>query len=154
MKQVTQLLKIALFDCWMANEDRNINNANLLYDIENQNIVSIDYGCIFNTATFEYPISQLTSTDTILYSDLFQHLMHGRNRADIQWEMETLRMEYNKCVDRSQRQIGFIIQSLPPQWNISQSLMERKLLELFGSQWIDSVWKNFVELLNDNVQDG
>ena len=31
--------------------------------------VSIDYGCIFNTATFDYPLSQLTSTDTILWSD-------------------------------------------------------------------------------------
>ena len=56
-----QLLEIALFDFWVANEDRNANNANLLYDVVRGNLVSIDYGCIFNTATFDYPMSQLTA---------------------------------------------------------------------------------------------
>ena len=57
-----QLLKIALFDFWIANEDRTYNNANLLYDIIEEKLVSIDYGGIFNTSTFEYPLSQLTMT--------------------------------------------------------------------------------------------
>lgn len=52
-----QLLKIALFDFWIANEDRNVNNANLLYDVGRGRLVSIDYGCILNTATFDYAMS-------------------------------------------------------------------------------------------------
>ena len=48
-----QLIKIALFDFWIANEDRNSNNANLMYDMVNERLVSIDYGCILNTATFD-----------------------------------------------------------------------------------------------------
>lgn len=63
-----QLMQIALFDFWIANEDRNANNANLMYDVGRSQLVSIDYGCILNTATFEYPLSQLTTTDTILWS--------------------------------------------------------------------------------------
>lgn len=31
--RLRQLMKIALFDFWIANEDRNANNANLLYDL-------------------------------------------------------------------------------------------------------------------------
>ena len=30
---LSQLMKIALFDFWTANEDRNANNANLMYDM-------------------------------------------------------------------------------------------------------------------------
>lgn len=50
---VNQLMKIALFDFWVANEDRNANNANLMYDMVREQLVSIDYGCILNTATFD-----------------------------------------------------------------------------------------------------
>ena len=37
-------MKIALFDFWIANEDRNANNANLLYDVGRGRLISIDYG--------------------------------------------------------------------------------------------------------------
>lgn len=43
------LLTIALFDLWIANEDRTCNNYNLLFDLKQEIIVSIDYGGIFNS---------------------------------------------------------------------------------------------------------
>ena len=55
---------IALFDFWMANEDRNANNYNLMYDVNAHLFVPIDYGCVFNTATYDYSLSQLTETDS------------------------------------------------------------------------------------------
>lgn len=85
VEMLAQLMKIALFDFWVANEDRNANNANLMYDVAREQLVSIDYGCIFNTATFEYPLSQLTSTDTILWSDLFHHLVQAADRRYSLW---------------------------------------------------------------------
>lgn len=48
IETLNQLMKIALFDFWVANEDRNANNANLMYDMAREQLVSIDYGCIFN----------------------------------------------------------------------------------------------------------
>ncbi len=63
-------LLIALFNLWVANEDRNWNNANLLYDVNSNNLIAIDHGCILNTATFDYNLSLLTQNETILYSDL------------------------------------------------------------------------------------
>lgn len=65
-----QILEIALFDLWVANEDRNWNNANLLYDMATGYLIVIDHGCIFNTATFDYNLSMLTQNETILCSDL------------------------------------------------------------------------------------
>lgn len=49
---LAELLKIALFDFWIANEDRNMNNANLLYDVLQQKFVPIDYELYFEYIHF------------------------------------------------------------------------------------------------------
>lgn len=63
----------------------NTNNTNLLFDVEQNTLVSIDYGCIFNTAMYDYPLSRLTSTDTILASGILGQLKAGvkkQNKLD------------------------------------------------------------------------
>jgi hypothetical protein len=148
---VKELLEIALFDCWIANEDRNINNANLMYDIEHSQFVSIDYGCILNTATFEYPLSQLTSTDTILYSDLFHHIIKGTDANDVLKMAESLRRNYQYEIQQCQAQIDFIVSILPPEWAVPSPVLKEKLQQLMDVQWVDAVWNNFVSLLNENL---
>lgn len=144
-----QLLKIALFDFWIANEDRNANNANLLYDIEKEQLVSIDYGCIFNTATYEFPMSQLTSTDTILWSDLFKHLARGESAIDAM--VKDLEINYKECIKRSRKCATQILDTLPSEWNVPARTVEEKMEQLFEKEWIDNVWTNFTECLNDNI---
>ena len=146
-----QLMKIALFDFWIANEDRNANNANLLYDVVQERIVSIDYGCILNTATFDFPLSQLTTTDTILCSDLFHHLIQGRKISIIDDITTGLKADYKTCLKRSIQQKDVILNVLPKEWNVSKDVVEEKIKQLFDSHWQSETWSNFEDCLNENL---
>lgn len=148
-----QLLKIALFDFWITNEDRTYNNANLLYDIHKEELISIDYGGIFNTSTFEYPLSQLTMTDTILYADLFRHLIKGKDRNQILEMANKLKDYYKESIRNSIQKIHDILNLIPPEWNVPKASVEIKLKQLIELEWTESVWKNFCECLNDNLED-
>lgn len=78
-----QILTIALFDLWVANEDRNWNNANLLYDLDSNDFIVIDHGCIFNTATFDYKLSLLTENESILYSELAHSILQKIDKTSL-----------------------------------------------------------------------
>ena len=147
-----QLLKIALFDFWVANEDRNANNANLLYDVTDGQFVSIDYGCILNTSTFDYPMSQLTSTDTILWSDLFDHISTDIHPAIVDEAVAELKKYYRNALRRSFTQIENITGVVPKEWNVPSSIVRDKLQQLFSQKWTDDVWANFLECLNENIR--
>lgn len=147
-----QLMKIALFDFWMANEDRNANNANLMYDIVREQLVSIDYGCILNTATFDYPLSQLTSTDTILWSDLFRHLVQSTDRQTVLSIADRLKADYNGCLSRSSQAVADIIEDMPQEWKVPAETVSEKLRQLFDEQWTSAIWDNFMECLTENIR--
>ena len=147
-----QLMRIALFDFWIANEDRNTNNANLMYDVVRSRFVSIDYGCILNTATFEYPLSQLTTTDTILWSDLFRHLAQGQENTTIHAIADRLKVVFRESLQRASVQVDQIIGDMPKEWNVPQSVVREKLLQLLDEHWTAEVWDNFMECLNDNTR--
>lgn len=147
-----QLIRIALFDFWIANEDRNANNANLMYDVAHNRLVSIDYGCILNTATFEYPLSQLTTTDTILWSDLFQHLVQGQEIVTIQAIADRLKEEFRQSIQRASVQVNRIIEEMPTEWNVPQGVVKEKLHQLFDERWTIEVWENFMECLIANTR--
>ena len=142
------ILDIALFDLWVANEDRNANNANLMYDINLGAIISIDYGCIFNTAMYDYPMSQLTSTDTILASDLFYGIQKD---YPVDKVATKVMRNYNQNIARCQQFINKIVMELPSQWNISTDAVQSKVAQLFDSKWCDSVLNNFKEYLSENI---
>lgn len=120
-----QLIKISLFDFWMANEDRNANNANLMYDVVKGQFVSIDYGCVFNTATFDYPLSQLTSTDTILWSDLFAHLKQNQEKTSLLL-LEQLKEEYGNCIQQCNSLKSEIVDEIPQEWNVPHGMIKEK----------------------------
>jgi hypothetical protein len=151
-KTLMQLLKIALFDFWIANEDRNANNANLLYDVDREDLVSIDYGCIFNTATFDFPLSQLTSTDTILNSDLFQNLMQEKSFVSLQSMVKSLKSYYLACINKSRQLSSQMVNVMPKEWNVPHVIVEKKVIQLFDSEWIEGVWNNFTECLTENMK--
>ena len=138
-----QLLKIALFDIWVANEDRNSNNSNLLYDIKNTRLVPIDFGCILNSADLESSMMQLTSNETILSSPLFSHLT--QNISDKK-KIE-LRKEYDACLSQCRLQTNSIIEELPSDWSVPAEKVSNKLNQLFQPDWAEAVWNNFEECL-------
>ncbi len=148
-----QLLKIALFDFWCANEDRTYNNANLLYNIENDKFISIDYGGILNNVTFDFPLSQLTETDSILCADVFAHIVKAVSDNQLIILVQRLEANYQMCIKRCQRYKNAILQ-LPPKWNVPPSKVATKIDELLSEQWVSATWNNFVECLKSNSNYG
>lgn len=145
-----QLACIALFDFWVANEDRNINNANLMYDISKEIFVPINYGCIFNTATFDYPLSQLTSTDSILFSDLFSYLISNRvGKCDRL--VNDLKQHFTESIMLCNSNISSVISQIPDTWNLPKELIIKKTNELFEEKWLKDVWQNFVECFYESL---
>lgn len=160
-KLCMQLLRIALFDFWIANEDRNANNANLMYDVANDNLIAIDFGCSFNTATFDYPLSQLTETDSILSSELFRHLRGTLTRervmalADIllRIDMPTFLhdVQTTATIINMWENADPMYMTIPREWNIRKDLISAKLEELMSDKWIDAIKMNFMDCLTENV---
>jgi len=150
---IFQLLTISLFDFWIANEDRNWNNSNLLYDIVNKKLVAIDHGCIFNTASFDIPLSQLTSTDSILYSDLFHHLTQNHTKAKVIQVSNNLEKEYKGFIESCKQLIPSIIINTPSEWNVQKSIIQDKLEQLFEETWIEDTLKNYKEILKENLDE-
>lgn len=136
-----QLLKIALFDLWIANEDRTSNNYNLLYDLRLQNIVSIDYGGIFNSGILGMPIYQLNESDSIISSDLYAWL----KRAEFKYTYQ----EFSSAVAKCQNSYMEVLDLIPKEWGIDIKLFERKLNELFAPAWVKDTWDNFSTIVNN-----
>lgn len=149
---LSQLMKIALFDFWLANEDRNANNANLMFDVVREQLVSIDYGCIFNTATFEYSLSQLTSTDTILWSDFFRHLLQSTDRQTVINIANRLKDDFYERIERCNYIEMEILSEIPQEWKVPAGTIRDKFHQLFDKQWIAAVWENFEDCLNENIE--
>lgn len=148
-----QLLKIALFDFWIANEDRTYNNANLLYDIENERLISIDYGGILNNVTFDFPLSQLTETDSILGADIFAHIVKSVSLRQLEKTVEELEKDYLLCINRSKKQ-ACLLAGMPKEWAVPVNKIESKQEELFSPEWLRTTWENFVECLKSNSNYG
>lgn len=148
---LTQLLRIALFDFWIANEDRTYNNANLLYDIKEKSLVSIDYGGVFNTSSYDIELAQLTTTDTILYADIFRHLIKKEQKEDIIKNAESLRKYYERALHRCLKGRDEIINNIPSSWNVKSEIVSNKIDQLFAKEWTEGVWNNFMDCLKDNL---
>lgn len=145
-----QLLYIALFDFWLANEDRNANNANLMYDIVKHLFVPIDYGCIFNTATYDYSLSQLTMTDSILSSELFDMLL-AKYKDSVPAHVANLNRDYGINLFRCKEKVFEIISQIPAEWNVPKEVIANKVNELFKRDWYERVWLNFMDCLSEKV---
>lgn len=163
-KLCRQLMQIALFDLWLSNEDRNANNANLMYDMVNDDIIAIDYGCCFNTATFDYPLSLLTESESILCSDLFMHLASNTSRERIRQMADILlNIDFPSYIHDSQ--IGSVVVQwdddsneelgcdfIPSAWNIDRGRLSIKIDELLSSEWLARVKIGFIETLNTALE--
>ena len=140
-----QFLRIALFDLWLANEDRTCNNYNLLYDTKDNGIVSIDYGGIFNSGILTNKVYQLNVADSIIASDLFCRL---RN-ADLDSLVNQMRLKYLSTVGKCKKLQQEILDEIPVEWGIDMPVVNKKLEEIFDNTWINDTWANFKSLVTN-----
>jgi hypothetical protein len=96
-------------------------------------------------------LSQLTSTDTILWSDLFRHLLQCTEQQAVISIANRLKIDYDKCIAGSGLIATDIVAEMPKEWKVPAETVKEKLSQLFDEQWIASVWDNFIECLNENI---
>lgn len=150
-KLLLDLLNIALFDIWVSNEDRNNNNSNLLYDINQNCFVPIDFGCIFNTATFDFPLSELTYNDTILQSALFQKIRGNMTADSVMSEVALLLGNLKRMPAKVN--VDSLMQTFPDDWCTNKEQIQEKVNELFTQHWMNRVEQTFMNYLMDNMSD-
>lgn len=144
------LFYIALFDIWLANEDRNHNNYNLLVDTENErSFIPIDHETILNSCSIRYPICELTYEDSLISSPLFLKLFSSNDfnksvRAEIE---ENFYLKVKHCQENYVK----VIEQLPVDWKINQLEIEAKFRnEIFADSWLRNCFHLFLEFLQLN----
>jgi len=143
-----ELLLIALFDIWVANDDRNINNANLMYDLSAGNrFIPIDHQDIFNSSNLEYKLSQLTSNDSILnYQTLPQ--LFKKNEIQNQQLVAEIEDKYYFYINKCQQNLDKIFKKIPEDWNIDTNYYVKLIdNQIFNQKWIKDCWQTFITLL-------
>jgi len=142
------LLKIALFDIWIANEDRNLNNMNMMVDVQNNyNLVPIDHGAVFNFRQFDSSMSVLTENDCLTSTDLMKHLYPKRDfsREDV----DQLKEYFYLCTHNCKLHFHEILSFIPPDWISDLKQVTNKIeTELFTKQWEDKVMTAFLEYIH------
>lgn len=136
------LLRIGLFDLWIANEDRNHNNANLLIQptSEGFSLVAIDHVNIFNTNMLDRGLNVLTMEESILYSN-YVPLLFKRER--IQGFIIAIEKEFPKYVMSCQKSLKKLLRDIPLEWGIDVALQQQQMEQMFGQEWIKEVIQSF-----------
>jgi hypothetical protein len=143
-------LTIALFDIWLANDDRNTNNMNLLLKLADDVIetVAIDHEKIFNTGDLTRPIYEQTHEDSILYSNL-AHRLFKKSAATGQLINDICASLHNNCTTCNEN-IEEIARDIPDEWGVDKDqLTDRLHRNIFSDAWIASVndtFRNFMSL--------
>lgn len=143
------LLKIALFDIWLANDDRTGGHSNLLVtaDEEGHTIRVMDHESIFNTNGIERPLTLLTLEDSILMHPAMRPLLGKEFNKDSALASELVRNFYLWATTCKQ-QTDEILSYLPADWRIDVATFTPLVHQrLFTEAWLRSVGHHFHELL-------
>lgn len=148
IKNRVDLLKIALFDLWMANEDRNGNNYNLLLvPIQSGKfyIHAIDHAACFNSGNAgQYPLTPLTQEDSVLSTDvcrlLYAHSAVGER------ESELVLASFRQLITRCRNALPQILALVPQSWGINVDDRQSWLIQnLFSEPWLNQTEADFRE---------
>lgn len=139
-------LKIALFDIWLINDDRNEGNNNLLIRSSDNQIkpIAIDHEKIFNTGNLERGIFELSYTDSMLYSGLYHRMLPRSSRSNglIEENIASLHGYLDSCHE----QLDAILADIPNEWNIqTQELKSRLHHNIFTENWVSITERTFRE---------
>lgn len=134
-------LKIALFDIWLSNEDRNSGNYNLLLNTEKGGytlLYVIDHADIFNSSMAyinQNEIEILTEEDTILNSKLSTLLLS--NETQIAQKVDDLLRDFRTFVDVCKNNLSDILSQVPVNWKINLQQYQSKVEDAFSEKWLD-----------------
>lgn len=150
---IFEFFNIVLFDIWVANEDRNVPNPNLLVEADGVNwkFFPIDHELIFNSSSGQ-PLEQINENDTILAHDLFKSLLRWRKVRHREIIAKLLN-GYEAKIARCKEKIEVILEIVPDDWQIDIR-QKREFLEnnIFADTWITETKSNFKSLYNKLIK--
>jgi hypothetical protein len=136
-------LKIGLFDIWLANEDRNMNNMNLLIDPKARLFIPIDHVMIFNSQNIDKEPYQINEGDSILSSLLSERLFS----RTLQHNLRNLRLrtitEFERDLAACYGSLEQILSDLPFEWHIDLDFVRSRLDLFFSESWIEDCKTTF-----------
>jgi hypothetical protein len=147
IKNSEALIRIALFDLWMANDDRNWNNYNMLIESKKDGFyfIPIDHETIFNSNSLFYGLNIQTEDDSLIHTPLFKSIVSKKLINNIFQQERKIREDFYLCTANCKNELDKILEELPHDWNISINTKRDLILKhLFSSEWSDDVFRNFL----------
>lgn len=149
----SDLLKIALFDIWIGNEDRHHGNSNLLLDqtLSNEYYFNVfDHGAIFNSNALSYGIQLISDNESIICSDLTQILFKkGKTLTKI---VDNLVKDFYLCTLNCENELSNILSEIPVQWGLNVPNLELLIRDnLFKQSWKNECENHFRALIQANI---
>lgn len=149
----TDLLKIALFDIWLGNEDRHHGNSNLLLDqtlADKYYFNVFDHGAIFNSNTLIRGIQLISDNESIISSDLAQILF--RKGKILTKNVDNIIKDFYLCTLECEAHLSNIINDIPVQWGLDLENLELLIhANLFTYNWKKDCENHFRELIQANI---
>ncbi|MEM7655428.1 MAG: HipA family kinase [Bacteroidota bacterium] len=146
-----EFLKIALFDLWLANEDRHTGNYNLMLaapDSFNKStffrFMPIDHWLTFNSGDMEKGIYLLSENESLLNSPVRQRLF--RSKAKLVETTRRLIAHFPGWVHLCQAQVSPLLGNIPPTWGIELPYIKSYLSDnIFRLSWVEEVKTGFTQ---------
>ncbi|MDA9554847.1 hypothetical protein N9R54_01305 [Pelobium sp.] len=147
------LLKIGLFDLWVANTDRNHNNYNLVLQSEQQQFrfIPIDHSDIFDGCSLgKRPLAQLTEEDSVLSSEIAGLYLFPKSK--IITEANLLLQKFPTFVADCGKLLTPIVAEIPELWCTDRVLLSAQVEEAVISNhaWLAETEQNFRMLIELN----
>lgn len=153
LKDKEDFLKIALFDIWMANEDRNHNNFNLLLYASPDKMnffYAIDHVNIFNSSFLNYGITDITEEESIIKTDLAK-ILFGKDKQLTQI-VNNLIESFYLCTVECYNQLDEILDLIPDSWGIDRDTTKNKIVQhLFSEEWNQICETKFREFIQSFI---
>ncbi|MEN9875199.1 MAG: hypothetical protein RLZZ529_196 [Bacteroidota bacterium] len=145
----SDLLKIAFFDIWLCNDDRNFGNNNLLIKTDkydDKHFYVIDHTTLFNSSHLERELAELTEDDSILNTDMARLLLG--NLKKLTKIVDNLVDSFYICTSECENNIDNILAKTPQSWDIDiPKIKGRMTSELFSEEWKKKCEINFRTLV-------
>ena len=147
------LLKIALFDIWLANEDRHHGNSNLLLDqtMNNEYYFNVfDHGAIFNSNALIHGMQLISDNESIICSDLAQ-ILFSKGKT-LTKNVDNIVKDFYLCTLKCEAQLSNILVDIPPQWRLNVQNLELLMRNnLFSQNWKNDCENHFRSLIQANI---
>jgi hypothetical protein len=140
------LMNIALFDLWLANDDRN-HNYNLL--TRGTNFVPIDHSNIFYGNRLGSDLCQLTVEDSILTTDLAITFLNNKQKREDRHAQ--LVQRFPTFVANCRQALPQLIEDIPDEWCNDKARLEHNIISsvMDNDLWLKQTIFSFSELIHN-----